>query len=299
VRPIAVLLLALPAAPALHGQAAVTTDLWRVAAGTLVAPPALMDDGTAPFWTPAASLADTSSGLRLGLEAVHTAAEIGISGALAAMMVRLRPGVTASATYTRAGFEEIGYTETSPETIGNVSVWAQTLSIGVAAAARSVVAGVAARALSGRLGDVSETRFALDLGVQARVSPYVRIGAATQFLDPSFGSGNQGAVLSLGAEARSSPRPAWGSTVTAGLRYGMTILHGEAPQHLVVLTGTAAGVVEADLGAARESTPSQTVWRSRLGVGVTAGRYRVRFGHDGGVNGFGGTWRFSLTVDLR
>ena len=41
------------------------------------------------------------------------------------------------------------------------------------------------------------------------------------------------------------------------------------------------------------------LWRSRLGLALTAGRYRVYLGRDGGVNDFGATYRFGLTAAMR
>ncbi len=38
---------------------------------------------------------------------------------------------------------------------------------------------------------------------------------------------------------------------------------------------------------------------SRLGFGVSVGRYRVAINRDGGVNGFGATWAFAMTALFR
>ena len=57
-----------------------------------------------------------------------------------------------------------------------------------------------------------------------------------------------------------------------------------------------AGVFELDAGAAREAVAGEPLWRSRAGAAVTAGRYRVYVGRDGGANGFGATYRFGLAA---
>ena len=51
-----------------------------------------------------------------------------------------------------------------------------------------------------------------------------------------------------------------------------------------------------DVGASREATSSDAVWRSLLGLGIGAGRYVVRIGRDGGAHGLGATYRFGLTA---
>src|SRR5205085_11047017 len=70
-----------------QAQAAVASDLWRVAQGTLVQPAALSDDGGAALWTPVVALSGAEK-LRVGVEAIHAPSEIGVSGGLLALAVR-------------------------------------------------------------------------------------------------------------------------------------------------------------------------------------------------------------------
>jgi hypothetical protein len=76
----------------------------------------------------------------------------------------------------------------------------------------------------------------------------------------------------------------------------VTWAHGEGAQHLLSAGVDLAGVVTLDAGAAREETAGTAVWRTRLGVALDVGRYRVYLGRDGGVNDFGATYRFGLAV---
>jgi hypothetical protein len=69
-------------------------------------------------------------------------------------------------------------------------------------------------------------------------------------------------------------------------------------QHLLTVGLGLGGVAEVDVGAAREETAGFQVWRSRFGVSLDVGRYRVYLGRDGGVNGFGATYRFGLTAGM-
>lgn len=137
------------------GQAAVASDLWQVAAGTLVVPAALADDGSAALWTPASALTRSGPSLRVGIEAIHAPSEVGISGGIATLAVRLGGLGTLDAVYGRLGIDGLVRTETSPEDIGDIPVYAEVLSLGLARAITpSLVVGAAVRSIAGQL-DVS------------------------------------------------------------------------------------------------------------------------------------------------
>jgi hypothetical protein len=293
------ILLATPARPA-AAQGALTSDLWRVAAGTLVVPPALASDGSAALWTPAAVLAGAEPRLKLGVEAIHAPAESGVAGTVATVAVRTRSGWTVNAVYGRLSLSDLVRTETSPEAVGGIPAFAQVISLGAArsVAGRALSVGLAVRALTGRLDDWSKTRWAADVGAVWE-RPRVRLGAATQFLDPRFGADESGASCSLGGEYRSRDIGFWGTPGVVRVRYGATLAHGEGVAHLLSGGFAFSGTFEIDVGAARETVSGYSVWRSRFGAAVTAGPYRVYVGRDGGVNGFGATYRFGLAATVR
>ena len=87
---------ALAAPSAARAQAALTTDLWHVAAGTLVVPAALANDGSAALWTPATALPGTGLAARVGVETIHADADAGVSGAVAT--IAFRPSGTGTVT---------------------------------------------------------------------------------------------------------------------------------------------------------------------------------------------------------
>ena len=110
------------------GQAAVASDLWRVAAGTLVVPSPLADDGSAALWTPATAVPNHGPALRVGVEAIHAPSEVGISGGIASLGIRLGGGGTLNAVYGRLGVDGLVRTETSPEGIGvDIPVYAEVV----------------------------------------------------------------------------------------------------------------------------------------------------------------------------
>jgi len=291
-------LLAWPASG--QAQTAVSSDLWRVAAGTLTEPAALIEDGTAPFWTPAVTLPAGGARFRFGAEAVHGPSEIGVNGGILTLTARAGRWGTTHVTYGWIGLGDVAYTETSPEAVGGtVPVWSQQASVGLAGRLTPFVSlGLALRYLAGRTGALEQSQFGLDAGMQYIGIPHVRIGVASSFLDPTFSSNQQAAGGSAGIEYRSTRFALWGADATLTGRYGATLLRGEDLQHLVGL-GLGLGSITLDIGASRESMAHDVVWRSRAGLALRSGRYRVQIGRDGGVNAFGPAYRFGLTVVLR
>ncbi len=286
-------------APAAHAQSAITADLWRVAAGTLVAPAALTTQGSAALWTPAYGLAG-GPGAVLTVEAIHAPADAGVGGAIAAFSFRPRGSWTLSAVWGRLSITDLVRTETSPEALGDIAAYTQVVSLGVARSldGGALTVGVAARGLSGRLDAHGSSRWTTDVGAvyEAR---HLRLGASTRFFDPTSGSAESGAAYSFGVEGRTSEGTLWGAPATASLRYGLGLAHGESASHLLTAGVILAHAFEFDAGAAREAVAGQGVWRSRVGAAVSAGRYRVYLGRDGGVNGFGATYRFGLSAKVR
>ncbi len=285
---------------AVRAQPGVASDLWRLAAGTLVVPPALADDGSAALWTPAVRLAAGGSGLRLAVEAIHSPSEIGINGGVASLAVRAGALGTVNVVYGRMGVDGLVRTETSPEAIGgDIAVYNEVLSVGLARlVAPNLVAGVAARALTGRLDIVSASQLGLDIGLRYAGPSRLSIGVATRFFDPMLRASEGAASYSAAVSYRTAEGEAWGTTADLRFWYGAGWAHGEGMQHQLSVGLAIGGVAELDIGAAREETAGFEVWRSRLGLSLDVGRYRVYLGRDGGVNGFGATYRFGLAAGI-
>lgn len=294
----AAVVLASPAAA--RAQAALTTDLWRVAAGTLVVPPALANDGSAALWTPATTLPGSGLAAHVGVETIHADADAGVSGAVATIAFRPSGTITVNFVYGRMSVGDLVRTETSPEALGGIPAFAQVVSLGVArsVAGGLLTVGAAARALTGQLDTQSRTRLAADVGAQC-TTRHVRLGVATRFFDPTSNPRASGAAYSVAGEVRTSAVTVWGAPAVAQLRYGMGFAAGEGPAHLVSAGISLGGAFDLDVGAARESVAGAAVWRSRFGAALTAGRYHVYVGRDGGVNGFGPTYRFGVAAVVK
>jgi len=117
------------------GQLAIASDLWRLAAGTLVVPPALAEDGSAALWTPAVRLSPSGASLRVAIEAIHAPSEIGVNGGVASLAARAGAFGTVNVVYGRMGVDGLVRTETSPEAIGgDIAVYNEVLSVGLARA---------------------------------------------------------------------------------------------------------------------------------------------------------------------
>lgn len=291
---------ALAAPPAARAQTALTTDLWRVAAGTLVVPAALASDGSAALWTPATTLPGTGLAARVGVETIHTDADAGVSGAIATIAFRPSGATTVNFVYGRMSVGDLVRTETSPEAIGGIPAFAQVVSLGIArsVAGGLLTVGAAVRALTGQLDTQSRTRMAADVGAECTTRHW-RIGVATRFFDPTSDPSTSGAAYNVAGEVRTSSLTVWGAPAIAQLRYGLGLAAGEGPAHLFSAGVSLGGALDLDAGAARESVAGTAVWRSRFGAALTAGRYHVYIGRDGGVNGFGPTYRFGLAAVVR
>jgi len=279
------------------GQAAVASDLWRVAAGTLAVPAALTEDGSAALWTPAAALPQAGPGVRIAIEAVHAPSDVGISGGIAAFGVRLGHLGTLNAVYGRLGFDGLVRTETSPQGLGDIPVYAEVVSLGLARlVAPNLVVGAAVRSVSGQLDASSRGQVGVDVGLRYTDPSRVTLAFATRFFDPTLRQAEEAASYTAGASYQTAPSPMWGTTAVVSFRYGATFAHGEGVQHLFSGGLGLGDIAELDVGAARESEAGTSVWRSRLGLAVGVGRYRVYVGRDGGVNDFGATYRFGFTA---
>ena len=282
------------------GQAAVASDLWQVAAGTLVVPAPLADDGSAALWTPAVVLPAAGPSARVGIEAVHAPSDVGLSGGIATIGLRLWGLGTLNAVYGRLGFDGLVRTETSPEGIGDIPVYNEVVSIGLAREiVPGIVAGAALRSVAGQLDVASRSQLGVDLGIRYASPSRLTLGFATRFFDPTFRSAEEAASYSAAASYQTGASPMWGTTVAVLFRYGATWAHGEGIQHLLSGGVRFAGNAEVDVGAAHETQAGMSVWRSRLGLAVGVGRYRVYISRDGGVNDFGPTYRFGLTAGVR
>ncbi len=258
----------------------------------------LTDGGTAPLWTPAVSLGEHER-LRVGAEAINSPSEIGVSGGLLAVSTRVPHVGVVSFGYGRLSVADISMTETSPEAIGTMAIYNQAVSIGVSGDfAPGVLGGVAVRYLSGELGPASRSQLGVDVGARYATTHF-RLGGTTRFFDPTLRVAAGAASYNLGAEYRSSPFDAWGARARVLLRYGVTASRGESAEHLVTAGVVLGEALALDAGASAEESSGDAVLRSRLAIAIGSGPFRIQIGRDGGVNGFGATYRFGLTATFR
>ena len=285
---------------AARAQPGVASDLWRLAAGTLVIPPALADDGSAALWTPATALPHAGAGLQIAVEAIHSPSEIGVNGGVGTVAIRAGTLGTVNVVYGRMGVDGLVRTETSPEPSGgDIAVYNEVLSLGLARPLGSgFTAGIAVRALSGRLDIVNASQLGLDVGLRYAGVSRFSFGVATRFFDPTLRASESAASYSAAVSYHTGEGRAWGTTADLRFWYGASWAHGEGMQHLLTAGLVLGGLAEVAVGTAREETAGVEVWRSRLGISLEVGRYRVYLGRDGGVNGFGATYRFGLAAGM-
>ncbi len=284
-----------------RAQPALVSDLWKVAAGTLVVPAALASDGSAALWTPASVLEDGVVSARVGIETIHAPSDVGVNGGIATAAFRAGRLGTVNVVYGRLGVDGLVRTETSPEAIGgDIAAYAEVLSLGLARTmARGLDVGIAARAMSGRLDVASSSQLGVDVGARYTSPERITIALATRFFDPTWRQGQLAASYNGALAYRTVDGPLWGTTAALEFRYGVTLTRGEGVQHLLSAGVALGGVAQLDAGAEEEETVGMPVWRSRFGLSLNVGHYRVYMGRDGGVNDFGATYRFGLAAKWR
>jgi hypothetical protein len=282
----------------LAAQESLSSDLWRVAAGTVTAPAPFAGGVAALLWNPVVSL-PRDVRVTAGILSIQAPEEVGVSGGVVSASMRTGGNVV-SLAWGRLGIDGITRTETSPEGVGGtIVVDAQLLAAGVTRSLTTGLrAGLVLRLAAEQLGDRGRTRGGLDAGVVAEPSPRLRFGAALRALDP-FAGGGPDASLQLGAEASTAAVPALRTHMVLRARYGAAVQRGEAPAHLFMAGVALLEALAVDLGAVRESRSGAAVWRSRIGVTAGTPRYRLEFGRDGGVNGFGATYALGLAAVIR
>jgi hypothetical protein len=183
---------------------------------------------------------------------------------------------------------------------GAIDIYNQALSVGVAGRLTDgLTGGLAVRYLSGKMGWSAGDQLGVDVGAKFEPNDHLRFGASTHFLEPAFADPSDAATYSFGAEARSSAFKAWNTTARLALRVGLQA--ARANEEAVLVTGGLwlGPSFALDYGAEHESTNVESVWRSRLGVAITAKQFTARIARDGGVHGFGATYSFGMTAVFR
>jgi hypothetical protein len=294
---LAVLLVRLPAE--LGAQQVPGRDLFEFPLGTMGEAPALAEQSGVAFWNPAAAVVPRGSRVRLGIAALATPADQGVSARLAGVSVELPGDVTAGLSLASASVDDLVRTETDPQSLGRLPYSSNVYSAVVARRSPThVVAGLALRYRTGALDSERRGALGLDGGVLAdgllgRLDG--RVGVSS-FLWRPGNQADERATVTAAADARVGGT---GERREARAAYAFTSTQRGAREHYVVGSGR-YGPWAGRLGVARSTAFDEVTWRLRLGVGVYYARYVVGVAREsGGAAPLPATYQFSLSSTLK
>ncbi len=285
-------LLALPAAAS--AQAPQAVDLWRVATASLAVPAALQRGPSQLFWHPAASPASSSVGLQL----LNTSDVVGMTGVMLGGAVAVSGTTRLGATAARVSVGDLVRTTSSPNSEGEIPVYAQHVGLHASLILPRVSIGGHLRIHDARFDREREGGTTVDVGFVAHPWHRLQIAAATQFFPIDLTSQDAteyyfGVAYRMGPALRDG-----GAVVQVLLRYGGTVRASGDLDHMIS-TGLAVGrLVRVDGSLARESAFAGHEWRPALGLTLSVGRYRVTVARSSGLRDVGATYRLGLEVGL-
>jgi hypothetical protein len=292
----ALALAALPAAAA--AQWVPGRDLLDFPIGTLAEAPALADQAGVVLWNPAAmALLPDTVRARVGIAALTTAADQGVSAQLVGGTLALRAGLAAGLSVARASVADLVRTESDPESLGGIAYSTTLLSGMIARRSPShVVTGLALRYRTGQLDGTTRAAVGVDGGllVDGLFGRDGRLALSSFLWSPGDGE-NERATYTGAADVRVA-----GERVSRELRAGYSFLtteHGMG-EHFGFVSAR-HGPLRGRLGAARSTAFGESRWRLRLGVGVYYARFAVGVAREETGAGLPATYQFSLSSTIK
>lgn len=267
----------------------------RFPIGYLDRPPALRSDLGADFGNPANVSFTDSARARLGVAAIQTPSDQGVSAHLVAMSVALRSQLAAGLTVARVSVDDLFRTDTDPQTFGRKIPYGTTLYSATIARrnAGGLSAGLAARYRRGELDDERSGGFGLDAGVLAEHIP-VRDASAglASFLWRPGGDEDEPPTVNAAIDAR-----AFGSDDKHQVRAGLAVsITNRTRSERFVFGSARYGIWEGRAGLARTGAFGAPEWRGRLGFLLRYGRYVVGVAREENGAGLSPNYQFTLNT---
>lgn len=289
--------LALSTAP-LPAQSVPGRDLLRFPIGTMDRAAALGSGLADGLGNPSAvALLDTAR-LHVGIAALQTSTQQGVTVQLAALGVRLPERVMLTMSFVRAAVSDIVRTETDPQSIGaEIPYNTQLLSIGVAKRIAGVLsAGAAVRYRRGELDETSRGELGSDIGLVATHIPFrdMSLGVATFLWRPARAL-EQHTAVNIAGDLRVA-----GSSITRELRtgYSSSAIVSGAREEYLFLQGR-YGIWEGRAGLTRDIVHGTQPWRTRLGLTVHVAPYAVGIAREENGAQLEPIYQFTLAARLR
>jgi hypothetical protein len=285
------------AAP-LFAQPVPGRDLLRFPLATMDRAPALGSSLGDGLGNPAtAALLDTAV-LHVGIAAVQTSSQQGVTVQLASLSGRLPEDFVLTGSFVRASVSDLVRTETDPQSLGeHIPYGTNLVSVGVARRfGRILSAGVALRYRRGEIDVDARSELNADFGVLATGIPLrdLSVGIGSFLWRPGR-SLDRFTALNAAADLRVA-----GDSVTRQLRAGYShssIVSGAREEF--VFTHGRLGIWEARAGLARDVVHGAQPWRSRLGITVHVAPYAVGIAREENGADLQAIYQFTLSARLR
>ncbi len=284
---------------ALLGQARTVPgrDLLDFPIGSMAEARSLAHQLGGGLWNPASMALPAGDRLQLGVAALNSPQDQGVTGSAFTAATTLPRGLTVSVSATHMSVTDLIRTETDPQSIGGEIPYNTTVYSGGAALTRGNTAfGLAVRYRSGtddlQHGGVA----AVDGGFVADrvLGTPVRLAASTFLFSPTR-RGLEPATFLAAADV-----PVLHGDTTWVIRSGYSITSTEARSHEGYLFATARyRQIDARGGLAQSTEFGSTTRRLRLGMGLHYARYSVGIAREDSGAGLGATYQFLLTTVFR
>ena len=272
-------------------------DLLMFPVGAMAEPQSVSGMLGGGFWNPAMVAPDSAFRLRLGISALNTPIDQGVSAQILAASGTLGRGWGAGITIAQAAITDLVRTESDPQTIGNELAYNTTvLSIAAARRWRGVSIGGALRARSGQADQLHRSDVAMDVGVviPRTLGTLVRLAASTFLLSPQ-GKAREAAQYLASADVPLARRDS-----TLLLRGGISASHLQRRGSEVYPFATLDyRQLSLSGGLARSSDHGISTSRARLGLGVRYARYTVGVAREESGTALGASYQFLLTSVFR
>ncbi len=268
-------------------------DLLDFPIGSIAEPAPLSYLLSSGVWNPAAVAMPPREKIQLGILAMNSPIELGVSAQLAAMSVALPRDFVATASLLRASITDLVRTGTDPQSIGGEIPYATTLfSAGVSRHLGPLTAGVAARVRTGTMDYIQRTSLSFDWGVVADSvwrTP-VRLAASTFLLSPN--RSRERATIMGAADV-----PLYRRGTLLSVRGGFSESVSDGRGHEDYVYGALRyAALEARGGVARTNEFGTTYDHLRLGLDLRYGRYAVGIAREQEGAGLGAVYQFMLTT---
>ena len=292
----AIVSLSLIVAP-LPAQPVPGRDLLRFPLGTMDRAPALgsaLGDG---LGNPASVALLDSMTLHVGIAAVQTSSQQGVTLQLGAFVARLPEDFLVSASFARAAVSDLVRTETDPQSLGEDIPYAtQLVSVGVAKRIGYLSGGASLRYRRGELDMNTQGELGADFGVLASGLPLrdLSVGVASFLWRPGR-SPDQFTAINIAGDVRLA-----GSSALRQLRAGYSssaIVSGAREEF--AFAHARYGIWEGRAGLARDIVHGTQPWRTRLGITVHVAPYAVGIAREENGAGLDAIYQFTLSARLR